>query len=62
MRWISNGDPPLYVWEGDEWYNQKDKITYQERIDWKCWSYHEGNYCISNIDFPKKTRVMTKGK
>ena len=53
MRWISNGDPPLYVWPGDTWYNQKDKMIYKANINERSWIS-----TVGHIDFPKKTRIM----
>lgn len=56
MKWISNNDPPLYVWFGDVWYNQKDRIQYNADIHNRLWwmlsdRFHE-------IPFLKKTRIM----
>jgi hypothetical protein len=57
--WISNGDPPLYVWVGDTWYNQKDKITYSANILHRFW--WQGNFSeFHKIKFPKKTKVMNE--
>jgi hypothetical protein len=62
MKWISNGDPPLYVWEGDIWYNQKDKLEYLSislKRKWICHDIKQGwQTKIPDIEFPKKTRVM----
>jgi len=55
MTWISNGDPPLYVWPGDDWYNQDDKKLYHAYTLDRAW------YCPINettIPFPKKTKVL----
>ena len=57
MKWISNNDPPLYVWPGDWWYNQKDKITYNANIISKSWIFENGVDLIY-INFTKKTRIM----
>jgi hypothetical protein len=57
MKWISNGDPPLYVWKNDWWYNQKDKQEYQAMIKLRQWISFEP--IVKMIDFPKKTRIMT---
>jgi hypothetical protein len=54
MQWISRNDPPLYVWNGDTWYNQGDKKTYQANIPLRYW--YDG---IDVINFPKKTKVMS---
>lgn len=57
MRWVSNGDPPLYVWRLDIWYDQKTKRTYQANPDErKWWSLSQTGFTY--IDFPKKSRVM----
>ncbi len=57
MLWVSNSDPPLYVWEDDEWYNQKDKITYKAYPEERNW----GNaFLLVFIEFPKKTRIMNE--
>lgn len=56
MRWISNGDPPLYVWEDDQWYDQKTKTTYLAVLESRRWM---NAFYFSVIDFPKKTRVMS---
>lgn len=57
MKWISNGDPPLYVWEGDRWYNQKDKMTYSACVESRIWANFLDVYA-PRIPFPKKTKVM----
>jgi len=56
MKWVSNGDPPLYVREGDTWYNQKDKITYVVYVDQRTWVNLDRP---GLIEFPKKTRIFT---
>ena len=55
FNWKSNGDPPLYVYPNDIWYNQKNHVRYKADVDKRIW--------ISLVDaeiieFPKKTRVM----
>lgn len=57
MRWVSNGDPPIYVWPGDEWYNQKDKTNYYAIPSLLKWQTFSGD--LKEIPFPKKTRIMT---
>ena len=52
MIWISNGDPPIYVWPGDEWYNQKDKCIYTANINKQGW---DGP---TFVPFTKKTRIL----
>jgi hypothetical protein len=32
MIWISNNDPPIYIWKGDKWYNQKNRRIYRVNI------------------------------
>ena len=57
MKWISNNDQPIYVWNGDTWYNQKDKLTYILDIQKQCW------HCDSIIvPFTKKTKVIQDKK
>jgi len=62
MKWISNGDPPQYVWKGDIWYNQKDKSYYYANLDRNSWDYREQGLNVIDVDmfisFPKKTKVM----
>jgi len=58
MRWISNGDPPLYVWACDEWYNQKDKKLYMTDLLERKWR-EKGNP-VNFIEFPKKTKIVLK--
>lgn len=60
MKWISNGDPPIYVWLGDCWFNQKDKLIYfadTQRRFWYCFK-HEVTLDPEVIPFPKKARIM----
>jgi len=60
-HWISNGDPPKYVWLGDVWYNQKNKRYYRANTIANSWIL-EGNELIEGeqkyIAFPKKTVLM----
>ena len=53
MNWISNGDPPIYVWNKDTWYNQKDKLTYFIDNLNKGWRCEDKFYA-----FTKKTKFM----
>jgi hypothetical protein len=56
MNWKSNGVPPIYIREGDSWYNQKDNQTYFADLDKREWkSTHEN---MIPIQFPKKTKVF----
>ena len=57
MKWISNNDPPLYVWPFDTWYNQKNGIEYQSETGNRRWIYQH-----MTIPFPKKTRTFSHEK
>jgi hypothetical protein len=57
MIWVSNGDPPIYVWPGDGWYNQKDKTRYYAIPSLLRWETFAGELKV--IYFPKKARIMT---
>ena len=58
MKWISNGDPPLYVWEGDCWYDQKGmRLMFADLINDNWTSIWPESITIS---FPKKTKVKTE--
>jgi hypothetical protein len=52
MKWIAK-HPPIYVWEGDTWYNEADGMEYTAWIKEKWWVC--GRLAI---DFPKKTIIM----
>lgn len=54
MRWVSNGDPPIYVWDGDSWYDQKFDIKYTACLVKECWISTEGN----EKSFKKKTKMI----
>jgi hypothetical protein len=56
MKWYDK-NPPLYVWDGDEWYNERDELTYQADIRWRLWQCED-----KIINFPPKTKVMTKNE
>jgi hypothetical protein len=51
MKWISK-DPPLYVWEGDIWYNERNKKCYDVNIKENAWVNLD-----EKIPFPKKTKI-----
>lgn len=53
--WISNGDPPIYVWHGDSWFNQRDRTLYIADTAKGHWQPKEG----APIAFKKKTRVIS---
>ena len=57
MRWISNGDSPLYVWEGDSWYNQKTRAIYHQDRNKKEW-FHAGQDKQEAIPFKKNVKLM----
>lgn len=53
-RWISK-DPPIYIWWGDVWFNERDKREYmpcKERQAWVCGD--------DVMPFTKKTKIMGK--
>jgi hypothetical protein len=52
MKWIDK-NPPLYVWPGDEWYNERDKMIYTCDIEKREWVNAD-----KRIDFLKKTKVF----
>jgi hypothetical protein len=58
MKWIaSEKNPPIYVWWGDEWYNETDKRVYYANKSKMAW--------VSSIDekmfhFTKKTKLLSK--
>ena len=54
MKWISK-DAPLYIREGDEWFNERDGVCYQCDIKQRIW-WQTGR---SFIPFPKKTKVTS---
>lgn len=51
MRWIGKF-PPLYVWDGDTWFNEINGNEYIADITKALWVGSE------NVPFPKKTRVI----
>lgn len=57
MQWTSNGDPPLYVWSGDTWYNEKTKLLYECNMADRVWFQYD-NPGAHVIPFPKKTRIL----
>lgn len=54
MRWVSNGDSPIYIWKDDEWYNQKDKTTYKPEFNRREWTANEKQ----SIPFSKKVKLF----
>lgn len=66
MEWLSNNDPPLYVWADDYWYNQKTKLLYKANVTYRVWLCENLDiikeiflYSETIIEFPKKTKVMS---
>lgn len=59
MRWISK-EPPLYAWDQDTWYNERDKCVYTCDLAKNCWCQIDDSSKV--IPFPKKTKVMGHGK
>lgn len=59
MRWISK-EPPLYVWRGDSWYNEKDNLVYTADLTRGFWHHFESDDDQNPkiIPFPKKTRIF----
>lgn len=52
MRWIASS-PPIYVWEGDVWYNEKDKKEYTVDLEKAAWVSG-----TSQFPFTKKTKIF----
>lgn len=53
MKWIGKS-PPLYVREGDEWWDEINKICYECDIKNRIW-WQTGR---PTIPFPPKTKVI----
>lgn len=53
MRWISKY-PPIYIREGDEWYDEVNKICYQCNIKERTW-WQTGR---PNRPFQPKTKIF----
>ena len=52
MQWISK-HAPIYVWEGDTWYNETNKKVYEVDLKNACWR------CNDSVEhFTKKTKVI----
>ncbi len=62
MKWISNNDPPLYVWYDDLWYDQKTKILYKADLELLEWTPTDDKIPRHlkelMIKFPKKTKIL----
>lgn len=52
MIWYSK-TPPLYVWERDRWYNERNNLTYDCDIKKGIWFLEN-----DTITFPPKTKIM----
>jgi hypothetical protein len=61
MRWISK-EPPIYVWAGDIWYNERDKLEYKADLGRQIWHHFDDDLSVLVVPFPKKTKVMGYGK
>jgi hypothetical protein len=59
MRWISK-EPPIYVWQGDTWFNERDGKEYYADISTRVWRQEEQTFVF--IDFPKKTQIKKEGQ
>lgn len=57
MKWSSK-NPPQYVWEGDEWFNEKDQILMKADIENEEWYTVIGDELEKVISFPPKTKIM----
>lgn len=61
MRWISK-EPPIYVWDGDIWHSEKEKLDYEADLNRQVWHHTDVDLSIRVVPFPKKTKVMNHGK
>lgn len=57
MLWISK-EPPIYVWRGDTWFNEKDKRVYTADLTKQVWYCDIDGIC-QVFPFTKKTKVMS---
>lgn len=60
MQWISK-EPPLYVWGGDTWFNEKDRRVYTADLTRQIWHHFDEDGSCQVIPFTKKTKVMGYG-
>jgi hypothetical protein len=60
MHWISR-DPPIYVWAGDTWFNEKDRCIYTADLTRQIWIREDEEVDCQVIPFTKKTKVMGNG-
>ncbi len=58
MQWTSNNDPPIYIFIGDTWYNEKNNLVYKSSINLQCWYNDDDIENKSLFPFTKKTRIM----
>ncbi len=54
MRWISK-TPPIYVWATDEWYSEKEDITYVPDMKKQVWVSKD-----KTVPFVKNTKAMNE--
>jgi len=57
MQWVSK-EPPIYVWGGDTWYNERDKCVYTADLKRQIWHHFKSDEDSSPqiIPFPKKNK------
>lgn len=61
MKWIaSHRQPPQYIWEGDEWYNETNKKIYLADIQNKCWICTDDKEEFLKYPFTKKTKIFNQ--
>lgn len=62
MQWVSK-EPPIYVWLGDTWYNEKENLVYVSDLGRGFWHHFENaeDHNPKIIPFTKKTRIMGYG-
>ena len=53
MIWIAK-QPPIYVWQDDQWYNESNRCTYKPDFWLGAWIHDTEQ----PIGFPKKTIKM----
>lgn len=52
MNWIAKY-PPLYLWEGDTWYNEKTGTVFEPDFSARMWNCGD-----ESIPFHKNTKVI----
>jgi len=53
MTWISKY-PPIYVWEADKWYSEKDRNLYSPNLSLRVWETEN----MPSVPFQNKTVIM----